>query len=90
MFTRARVAVFIDGCFWHSCPEHGTTPKNNSEWWTAKLAANVSRDRRTTTKLEEAGWIVIRVWEHEPTDEAARRVLEAVASRRRVGRKTVT
>ena len=64
-FTRAKVAVFIDGCFWHGCPEHGTKPTSNAEWWATKLAANVARDLDTTQWLESQGWTVLRFWEHE-------------------------
>lgn len=74
-FTRARVAVFVDGCFWHACPVHGTSPSANNQWWATKLAANSARDRDTTATLEEMGWRVVRVWEHTPVDEAMRRVL---------------
>lgn len=81
-FTRARVAVFVDGCYWHRCPLHSTIPKSNTEWWVAKLDANVARDRDTDTRLVEAGWTVIRAWEHEdPTDVADR--VEAIVSRQR-------
>lgn len=74
VFVGARVAVFVDGCFWHACPEHGTSPKTNSEWWTAKLAGNVERDAETNRLLADAGWTVVRVWEHEEPDEVADRV----------------
>lgn len=77
VFPRARVAVFIDGCFWHRCPIHGTAPKRNTEWWTAKLDANVLRDRSTDAALEHAGWQVVRVWEHE-TPAAAATLIERV------------
>ncbi|HEX3900204.1 MAG TPA: very short patch repair endonuclease [Mycobacteriales bacterium] len=70
-FPRAQVAVFVDGCFWHGCPTHRTWPKSNSEWWASKLEANVSRDRDTDRRLAEAGWLVIRMWEHEDSIEAA-------------------
>lgn len=70
MFPRARVAVFLDGCFWHGCPLHGTWPKNNAEWWREKIEANIARDRDTDRRLQELGWTVVRVWEHE-TIEAA-------------------
>jgi len=66
VFTRARVAVFVDGCFWHSCPLHATSPKANAVWWRTKLDTTVRRDRDTDTALSEAGWLVVRVWEHEP------------------------
>jgi DNA mismatch endonuclease (patch repair protein) len=69
--TRVRIAVFVDGCFWHGCPEHAVAPKANADWWRSKLDANVTRDRRTEEHLRETGWIVIRAWEHEnPTDVA--------------------
>jgi DNA mismatch endonuclease (patch repair protein) len=70
-FPRAQVAVFVDGCFWHGCPTHRTWPKSNSEWWASKLEANVSRDRDTDRRLAEAGWLVIRMREHEDSIEAA-------------------
>lgn len=70
--TKARIAVFVDGCFWHCCPQHGTAPKNNASWWATKLAGNVERDRRKDRELEEIGWVAIHVWEHEdPTAAAA-------------------
>ncbi len=77
----------VDGCFWHSCPEHATQPKANREWWAEKLARNVARDRQTDELLADAGWTVVRVWEHEAAGPAADRieaVLEALlASRKR-------
>jgi DNA mismatch endonuclease (patch repair protein) len=63
--------VFVDGCFWHRCPEHGTAPKRNAEWWEAKLSQNVKRDRQTDRHLAELGWTVIRIWEHEDSVGAA-------------------
>src|SRR5207237_4362534 len=73
VFPSARVAVFVDGCFWHCCPRHRTFPKANAEWWAAKLHTNRLRDRDTNRKLAAAGWHVERVWEHErPADAAAR------------------
>lgn len=71
VFPTARVAVFVDGCFWHCCPVHGTRPKNNASWWAAKLDTNVARDRDTDTRLADAGWRVVRVWEHEDSVTAA-------------------
>jgi DNA mismatch endonuclease, patch repair protein len=65
-FTRVRLAVFIDGCYWHGCPEHGQIPASNRDWWIAKLARNQARDADTTRLLREAGWAVLRCWEHEP------------------------
>lgn len=74
VFTRAKVAVYLDGCFWHSCPNHATIPKANREWWVEKLGTNVRRDRDTDQRLAEAGWTVVRVWEHEAPDVAAARI----------------
>ncbi|RXZ47574.1 very short patch repair endonuclease [Agromyces fucosus] len=67
-FTRVRLAVFIDGCFWHGCPEHFIQPKLNSTYWGPKIARNVERDRETNEALIRAGWRVARFWEHEPVD----------------------
>ncbi|AGT90195.1 very short patch repair endonuclease [Rhodococcus qingshengii] len=78
VFPRRKVAVFVDGCFWHSCPQHATFPKNNAQWWTDKLAANVVRDRDTDARLAEQGWTVIRIWEHEDPLVAAERVQKAL------------
>lgn len=77
-FTRARVAVFVDGCFWHSCPQHSRAPTQNSSYWTPKLARNVERDRIYDTALREAGWTVLRIWEHVPIEEAVLRVLRTI------------
>ncbi|MEU7433710.1 very short patch repair endonuclease [Streptomyces sioyaensis] len=76
VFTRARVAVFMDGCFWHVCPEHFTVSKTNPDYWASKAEKNRARDRQTDRLLEEAGWAVLRVWEHEDPVEAAARVRE--------------
>ena len=78
VFPRRKVAVFVDGCFWHSCPQHATFPKSNAQWWTDKLAANVVRDRDTDARLAEQGWTVIRIWEHEDPLVAAERVQKAL------------
>lgn len=80
-FTRARLAVFVDGCFWHACPVHGTSPTANGEWWSDKLAGNAARDRDTDVAPASAGWSVLRVWEHVPTEEAASGVLSLLAAR---------
>jgi len=77
-FTRKRVAVFIDGCFWHGCPEHSQRPKTNSGYWGPKIARNIERDREQTVRAETAGWRVIRIWEHEGLDEAIARVEAAI------------
>ncbi len=90
VFARARVAVYVDGCFWHRCPEHSTTPTRNRAWWAAKLDANVARDRATDDELEAAGWVVVRVWEHEDPLEAAERVQGAVNSSAQGGRRSPT
>lgn len=71
LFPRARVAVLCDGCFWHGCPAHATSPKRNVEFWQEKLERNRERDRDTDARLAEAGWLVVRVWEHEDVVEAA-------------------
>lgn len=75
VFTRAKVAVFVDGCFWHACPEHGTNPSTNGAWWAEKLRKNVERDRETDTHLADLGWTVVRTWEHESAEAAADRVV---------------
>jgi DNA mismatch endonuclease (patch repair protein) len=80
VFARKKVAVFVDGCFWHCCPEHGTDPTTNSSYWCAKLSSNVERDARQTTALREAGWTVVRVWEHESPENAVRLVEEALSA----------
>lgn len=74
-FTRSRLAVFCDGCFWHGCPIHATTPKANREWWMNKIANNEARDRDTDARLEQNGWAVLRIWEHVPVDEAVSMIL---------------
>lgn len=78
VFTRRKVVVFVDGCFWHGCPVHATAPANNAEWWREKLDTNVARDARNTRALQDLGWIVVRIWEHERTEEALARVKAAV------------
>jgi DNA mismatch endonuclease (patch repair protein) len=74
VFTRARLAVFIDGCFWHCCPLHGNTPRANTAYWGPKLRRNVDRDRAVDVSLAAAGWRVHRAWEHEDPDEVARAI----------------
>jgi DNA mismatch endonuclease (patch repair protein) len=78
VFTRAKVAVYVDGCFWHSCPEHGTMPAANREWWKRKLQRNTERDRDADEALARAGWATVRIWEHEDALQAADRVEQAV------------
>lgn len=75
MFPRRRVAVFIDGCFWHSCPEHGNLPRANNHYWKPKLERNLARDQRVNEALRASGWKVIRVWEHSPLDDVVRDIV---------------
>ncbi|MFF6791560.1 very short patch repair endonuclease [Streptomyces filamentosus] len=82
VFGPAKVAVFVDGCFWHGCPEHATWPKRNSAFWREKIEKNRARDRNTDARLREAGWASVRVWEHESAIEAAARVAAIVEARR--------
>lgn len=81
-FTSVKVAVLIDGCFWHGCPQHATQPKSNAEWWRQKLDRNMARDTETTEHLVAAGWEVLRFWEHESAEDVALRVAAAVTRRR--------
>lgn len=78
-FTRARLAVFVDGCFWHRCPYHATDPTTRGAWWNQKLNRNVARDRETDNHLHTLGWMVMRFWEHEDMERAARMVAGALA-----------
>lgn len=82
-FVRARVAVFVDGCFWHGCPEHGTWPKANAEWWRNKIETNVRRDQDTVARLKRNGWTVLRFWEHDDCSRAARAIRRTVVANRR-------
>lgn len=75
VFRRQRIAVFVDGCFWHGCPDHASWPKANGDWWRRKIETNAARDRRNDALLAAAGWRVVRVWEHEPVEAAADRVV---------------
>jgi len=74
VFPRAKVAVFVDGCFWHGCPEHHRPAKRNTEFWTTKIQGNIARDADTDNRLKQAGWHVVRVWEHEPPSVAADKI----------------
>ena len=87
-FTRWKVAVQVDGCFWHGCPDHGTSPNRNSEWWRWKIARNKARDRDTDVQLRSLGWTVIRVWEHDDPGSAAQRIDEVINDLRRGARTT--
>jgi DNA mismatch endonuclease (patch repair protein) len=84
-FTSRKVAVFVDGCFWHACPDHGSKPKNNDWYWSPKLAKNVERDRAADNALTQAGWTVVRLWEHVPLADAVALVIGAVGEPRRPG-----
>nr|WP_281004922.1 very short patch repair endonuclease [Nocardia thailandica] len=84
VFTADHVAVFVDGCFWHGCPSHHRPAIKNSDFWVRKIDANRDRDRDTSTKLREAGWTVIRVWEHEDPESAAARIEAVVLDHRRL------
>ncbi|WP_431959261.1 very short patch repair endonuclease [Actinacidiphila sp. bgisy160] len=81
-FTSVKIAVLIDGCFWHSCPEHATQPRSNAEEWRQKLDRNMARDKETTEHLVVAGWKVLRFWEHEAPDDVALRIAAAVEQRK--------
>lgn len=82
VFRPTKVAVFVDGCYWHGCPEHYVPPKTNPGYWSEKVARNVARDRDTDARLKAAGWMVLRFWEHESPDSCALVVRNAVAGRR--------
>jgi DNA mismatch endonuclease, patch repair protein len=81
-FPSARVAVFVDGCFWYGCPEHATWPTNNADFWRQKIETNRRRDKDTNAQLEEAGWRVVRVWEHEDSGPVARQIEAVVRAKR--------
>lgn len=80
-FISAKVAVFVDGCFWHGCPSHGTWPKTNAAWWHEKIEGNRRRDRDTDARLTREGWIVLRFWEHDDPSDAAHVVASMVRHR---------
>ncbi|MEW6404410.1 MAG: very short patch repair endonuclease [Chloroflexota bacterium] len=82
VFQTAKVAVFVDGCFWHGCPIHGTQARANAEFWSSKIKRNQERDLETTRLLKKAGWKVVRVWEHEDPIKASRKIFQIVSSRR--------
>lgn len=81
VFTRAKVAVFVDGCYWHGCPEHGTEARTNADYWGPKIRRNRDRDQETDKLLAEQGWVPLRIWEHEPVTSAADKILAAVRYR---------
>ena len=82
VFRPSKVAVFVDGCLWHGCQEHCRIPKTHEDYWSEKIGRNVTRDRDTDSKLREAGWLPVRIWEHDDPAEAADRIAEVVTSRR--------
>ena len=82
VFRSAKVAVFVDGCLWHACPEHCRIPTTHHDYWSRKIERNVMRDRDTDVRLLEAGWLPLRTWEHEDAEEAADRVKQTVLARR--------
>jgi DNA mismatch endonuclease (patch repair protein) len=83
VFPRLRLAVFIDGCFWHGCPQHGTRPKQNADYWLPKLERNRTRDEETNALLADAGWTVLRFWEHEDAGDVVERIESVVSDLRR-------
>ena len=83
VFTKVKVAVFLDGCFWHGCPEHHTNAATNSEYWAEKVLKNRERDGETDRNLGQAGWTVIRIWEHEDPVSSAKRIADEVNAIRR-------
>ena len=80
VLRKTKVAVFVDGCYWHGCPEHHTQPSTNSQYWADKIAGNTARDADTTARLKEAGWTVLRFWEHEDPESVADQVQATVES----------
>ncbi len=82
VFTRAKVAVFIDGCYWHGCSEHHRQPAANADYWSVKVAGNRDRDARVTSLLTDAGWTVLRFWEHENPAAVAAAIVDVVRARR--------
>jgi DNA mismatch endonuclease (patch repair protein) len=81
VLVRQRIAVFLDGCFWHGCPRHGTQSKTNARWWREKIRDNRERDRDSARRLRALGWTVLRIWEHEPIEQAAA-LIQRTATRR--------
>jgi len=82
-FIRPKVAVFVDGCFWHGCPEHGTWPKANASFWRDKIETNRRRDDDTNRRLEENGWLPIRIWEHDDPEKAAKKIAKHIRTRKK-------
>jgi len=82
VFTKFKVAVLVDGCFWHGCPKHRTWPKENAEFWKKKIETNIERDKNTNTLLRKNGWEVIRIWEHESPEKAAQKISKTIQERK--------
>lgn len=82
VFRTAKVAIFVDGCFWHGCPIHGTQAKANAEFWNFKIKNNRERDLETTKLLQKAGWRVIRVWEHEDPIKVSKKIYQTLKRRK--------
>jgi DNA mismatch endonuclease (patch repair protein) len=82
IFRSAKVAIFVDGCFWHGCPKHGTQAKANAEFWRNKIRRNQERDTETNKLLKKAGWKVIRVWEHEDPQKVSKKIYEIIIKRK--------
>jgi len=82
VFPRLKLAIFVDGCFWHGCPIHGTWPKSNADFWRKKIETNQARDIDTNERLREQGWLVLRFWEHESPDEVVDRIIDVVEVRK--------
>lgn len=78
VFSRQRVAIYVDGCFWHGCPIHGTWPKANADWWRQKIETNRHRDAETSAILTRSGWTVVRIWDHEDPTEAVEMIIRAL------------
>ena len=78
VFPRRHLVVFVDGCFWHGCPEHGSQPASNAEYWRQKFERNRNRDARVSEALISSGWEVMRIWEHVPPEEAAAQILQTL------------
>jgi DNA mismatch endonuclease (patch repair protein) len=79
VFRKTRIAVFIDGCFWHGCPKHCRMPATNRDYWERKIGRNLERDKKVKRELRKAGWTVVRVWEHELKDGTVSRKLKRIA-----------
>ncbi|MGY1709109.1 very short patch repair endonuclease [Geodermatophilus sp. SYSU D00758] len=89
-FVGARLAVYIDGCFWHGCPEHQHMPKANAGWWVQKMAMNQARDAAATAQLQDLGWTVMRFWEHEAPEDVVSAIAAHLESRPAPGRRSTS